>query len=110
MPASASPMTDALRALIAGPSMDEMNRGLISLIPPAVRIISATVTGNTAFVNFSEDFMYNTYGVEGYQEQVRQVVLTATEFTNVNNVQILIEGQQIDYLGEGIWIGSPLSR
>ena len=110
MPASDSPMTDALRALIAGPSAAERERGLMSMIPPATRIISATVRDNTAFVNFSEEFLYNTYGVEGYEEQVRQVVLTATEFPNVNNVQILIEGRQIDYLGEGIWIGSPLNR
>lgn len=83
---------------------------MVSLIPSGTRILSATVRGNTAYINFSEDFQYNTYGVEGYAAQLKQIVWTATEFPNVENVQILIEGRRVDYLGEGIWIGSPLNR
>ena len=107
---SDTPMTDTLRALIGGPTLNEINRGLMSLIPPASRIISSQIRGNTAYINFSEEFLYNTFGAEGYRGQVRQVVFTATEFPNVWDVQILINGQQIDFLGEGIWIGSPLNR
>ena len=103
-------MTDVIQALIAGPNGDEKQKGLISLIPPSTRILSATVRGSTAYINFSEDFQYNTYGVEGYAGQLRQIVFTATEFSNVKDVQILIEGRRLDYLGEGIWIGSPLTR
>ena len=110
IPLSDSPMTDAIQALIAGPNGDEKGRGLISLVPPATRILSATVRGNTAYINFSEDFQYNTYGVEGYAGQLRQIVYTVTEFSNIKDVQILIEGRRVDYLGEGIWIGSPISR
>jgi len=110
LPASASPMTDALQALLAGPSEEERGRGLISLIPPGTRILSASIRDDTAFINLSDDFQYNTYGVEGYAGQVRQLVLTATEFPNIRNVQILIEGRRIDFLGEGVWIGSPISR
>ena len=103
-------MTDAIQALISGPNTEEKGKGLISLIPPSTRILSATVRGETAYISFSEDFQYNTYGVEGYAAQLRQIVYTATEFPNVRNVQILIEGRRVDYLGEGIWIGSPLDR
>ena len=110
LPVSNSPLIDVIQALIAGPNVNERNRELISLIPPATQLISATIRGNTAYINFSEDFLYNTYGVEGYAGQLRQVVFTATEFPNVRDVQILIEGRRIDYLGEGVWIGSPLSR
>ena len=110
LPVSDSPMKDVIQALITGPSSEEKNRGLISLVPPAAKILSATVRGDTAYISFSEDFQYNTYGVEGYAGQVRQVVFTATEFPNVKSVQILIEGRRVDYLGEGVWIGSPLSR
>ena len=110
LPVSDFPMTDMLQALIAGPTAEERNRGLISLIPPATRILSATVRDNTAYINFNEDFQYNTYGVEGYMGQLRQIVFSATEFPNVEDVQILIEGRRVEYLGEGIWIGSPLSR
>ena len=103
-------MTDTVRALITGPSNEEKNKGLITLVPQNTRILSATVRGDTAYLSFSEDFQYNTYGVEGYAGQLRQVVFTVTEFPNIKYVQILIEGRRVDYLGEGIWIGSPLSR
>jgi spore germination protein GerM len=103
-------MLDALKALLQGPTADEQRRGMVSLIPQGSRILSATVRGSTAYISFSEEFQYNTYGVEGYAAQLKQVVWTATEFSNVQDVQILIEGRRIDYLGEGIWIGSPLSR
>jgi len=110
LPVSDSPMTDAIQAIISGPNGEEKSKGLISLIPPNTRILSATVRDDTAYISFSEDFQYNTYGVEGYAGQLRQIVFTATEFSNIKNVQILIEGRRIDYLGEGIWIGSPLNR
>ena len=110
LPVSDSPMTDVIQALITGPNGDETGKGLISLIPPATRILYATVRGDTAYINFSEDFQYNTYGVEGYAGQLRQIVFTATEFPNVRYVQILVEGRRLDYLGEGIWIGSPINR
>jgi spore germination protein GerM len=103
-------MLDSLNALLQGPTAEEQRRGMVSLIPSGARILSATVRGNTAYISFSEEFQYNTYGVEGYAAQLKQIVWTATEFPNVENVQILIEGRRVDYLGEGIWIGSPLSR
>jgi spore germination protein GerM len=103
-------MTDVIQALLAGPTAEESRRGLISLIPQGTKMLSAAVRGNTAYINFSEDFQYNTFGVEGYAGQLRQLVFTVTEFPNVTDVQILIEGRRIDYLGEGIWIGSPLNR
>ena len=110
LPVSDSPMTDVIQALIAGPNTDEKNRNLLSLIPPNTQILSATVRGETAYISFSEEFQYNSYGVEGYAAQLRQVVYTVTEFSNIRYVQILIEGRRVDFLGEGIWIGSPLNR
>ncbi|MCL2175059.1 MAG: GerMN domain-containing protein [Treponema sp.] len=110
IPVSQSPMQDALNILLTGPSSEELNRGIINLIPKNTRLLSATIHGSTAYISFSEDFIFNTFGVEGYIAQLRQIVWTVTEFSNVNDVQILIEGRRMDYLGEGIWIGSPISR
>jgi germination protein M len=110
LPVSDSPLTDVVQALIAGPNADEKSKGLISLIPPATKLLSASIRGNTAYLSFNEEFQYNTYGVEGYAGQLRQIVFTATEFSNIADVQILIEGRRIDYLGEGVWVGSPVSR
>jgi spore germination protein GerM len=110
LPASDSPMLDILQSLLQGPSAEEQRRGLISLIPQGTRIINATVRGETAYINFSEEFQYNTYGVEGYAAQLKQVVWTATEFSTVKDVQFRIEGRRVDYLGESVWIGSPVNR
>jgi spore germination protein GerM len=110
IPVSDSPMQDALNVLLTGPTAEEISRGILNLIPKNTRILSATVRGSTAYISFSEDFLFNTFGVEGYVAQLRQIVWTVTEFQNVKDVQILIEGRRMDYLGEGIWIGSPISR
>jgi spore germination protein GerM len=110
LPATDSPLLDAMQALIKGPSATEEKQGIISLIPKNVKIQNAIVRGSTAYISFNEDFLFNTYGVEGYAGQRRQIVLTATEFSNVKDVQILIDGKPVDYLGESVWIGSPVSR
>ena len=110
LPVTDSPLTDTLSALLAGPVPDEQDRGLITLIPEGTRIMNATIRGNTAYINLNEDFQFNIYGVEGYAGALRQIVWTATEFPNVLDVQILIEGRRIDFLGEGVWIGSPVTR
>jgi spore germination protein GerM len=110
LPASPSPMTDVLKALLQGPAVEEQGKGLISLIPPGSRLLSVTIRGETAYISLSEEFQFNTYGAEGYAAALRQIVWSVTEFSNIKDVQILIEGRRIDYLGEGIWIGSPVSR
>ena len=110
LPLSSSPMTDVIHALLEGPNEEERQRGLISLIPPETKILSVAIRDETAFINFSDDFQFNTFGVEGYAAQLRELVFTVTEFPNILDVQILIEGRTIPFLGEGIWIGSPLNR
>jgi hypothetical protein len=110
LPVSSSPLTDVLKALLQGPTTEEQGKGLISLIPPGSRLLSVTIRGETAYISLSEEFQFNTYGAEGYAAALRQIVWSVTEFSNIKDVQILIEGRRIDYLGEGIWIGSPVSR
>jgi spore germination protein GerM len=110
IPVSETPMVDTLNVLLTGPSADEINRGLLNLVPQNTKILSATVRGSTAYISFSEDFLFNTFGMDGYVAQLRQIVWTVTEFQNVKEVQFLIEGRRMDYLVEGVWIGSPISR
>ncbi|MDR2965921.1 MAG: GerMN domain-containing protein [Treponema sp.] len=110
LPVSETPLQDVINAMLAGPAADELSRNMLNLIPKNTRLLSATVRGSTAYLNFSEDFMFNTYGVEGYVAQLKQIVWTATEFPNIRDVQILIDGRRVDYLAEGILIGSPIGR
>jgi hypothetical protein len=110
MPSSTSPLSETLNALLSGPSEEEKAAGVRTLIPEGTKILGATMNGSTAQINLSEDFRFNPYSQEGYMWSLRQMVWTATEFPTVQQVQLLIEGRQIDYLGEGIWIRGPLSR
>lgn len=106
-----APLTQTLEALVAGPTADESSRGFRSLIPAGTRIENVRVEGRTARVSFSESFRFNSYGNDGLFVQLRQVVYTATEFGNVDRVQVLIGGRVTDFLGpEGIRIREPLSR
>ncbi|GMO46836.1 MAG: GerMN domain-containing protein [Treponemataceae bacterium] len=110
-PATDSPLTAAIRALLSGPSALERGKGCGTLIPDGTRLLSAAVRNGVATLNFSDEFQYNRYGVEGYMGQLMQVVYTATAFPTVDSVQFLIEGERGEYIGsEGVWIGSPLSR
>jgi hypothetical protein len=110
--ASGSPLTETLRLLLQGPSAEENRRNpeLRSLIPQGTRLLRAEVRGSTAYISFSEEFQFNTFGAEGYMGQLSQIIWTVTEFPNITDVQILIEGNRVDFLGERISIGSPLGR
>ena len=108
---SASPLTRSIDSLIRGPGSDEINKGSLTLIPDGTRLLSARVEEGTAYLNFNEAFRFNPLGREGYLAQLKQVIYTATEFSNIGSVQILIEGVVRDYLGgEGFYIGAPLNR
>ncbi|MDR2448214.1 MAG: GerMN domain-containing protein [Treponema sp.] len=110
LPDTDAPLAATLRALLAGLSKIEEERRLISLIPEGTELLSVAIQQGIAYVNFNEEFLYNTHGKDGYAGQINQVLWTATEFPTVKKVQILIEGRKESYLGENIWIGSALER
>ena len=105
-----TPLTAAINALLAGPNISESENGYMSLIPEGSKLLGASVNNRVATINFSEDFLFNKYGVEGIYGQLMQVVYTATAFSNIDSVQFLIEGAKQEYLGEGIYVGAPLPR
>jgi spore germination protein GerM len=111
IPSSDSPLRDTLEALLKGPSSQELNLGLVSMIPTGARVRNVTVTGDTAVVDFNESFRFNPQGLDAMDAQLRQVVYAATEFPTVKNVQIRIEGATVKYLGtEGMRLDAPLAR
>ena len=108
---STAPLTETLVTLLAGPDPTESGRGLITLIPPAVTLNKVYVRESVAYVDVSESFRFNRLGREGLDIQLQQVVYSATQFPNVEQVQILIEGERIDYLNsEGTFVGQPIGR
>jgi spore germination protein GerM len=106
-----SPLTETLRELLHGLLPSELNMELLTLIPEKTELRTVQVNNSVAFIDFNEAFRFNTLGLEGYKAQLKQIVYTATEFSTVDGVQILIDGSRYDYLGpEGVFIGQPLTR
>lgn len=106
-----SPLTATIQALLAGPVREETNEGFMSLIPENSQLISASIRGDTAYLNFNEAFRFNPLGLEGQRAQIQQIIYTATEFPSVQRVQFLIQGQVVNYLGgDGLFVGIPLQR
>lgn len=106
-----APLTETLKVLLQGPTSKEKNYDIITNIPQNTRLLSVSVKDNVAYINFSKEFEYNGFGKESSIAQIKQVVYTATEFSNVKYVQFLIDGKVKKYLGgEGLTISRPLSR
>lgn len=110
IPKTNSPLTAAINSLLEGPHSDDVIQNCMTLIPAGTKLLSASVKDKVATLNFSDDFEFNSYGVDGLVNQLMQVVYTACSFSSVNSVQFIIDGQKKEYLGsEGIWIGTPLT-
>ena len=108
---TASPLTDTLRTLFAGPEPSEISQGLITMIPPAVTLNRVYVSERIAYIDVSESFRFNPLGREGLDAQLQQIVFSATEFPGVEMVQILIDGRRVEFLGpEGAYVGKPIGR
>ena len=110
IPLSDSPIQDTLEILLKGPTEAELRANLLSLIPSGTKLHGVSVRGSTAVVDFSDTFLYNRYGKEGYMAQLRQVVYTLTEFRNITDVQFLIEGKTRTFLTEGVALDKPWAR
>ena len=107
-----SPLTTAINLLLAGPDYSNTaERNLTSFIPKGTKLLGARVSNGVAYLNFSDNFEFNQEGTVGQINQLMQVVYTATNFSTVNSVQFLINGQQKKFLGEeGIRIDAPLTK
>jgi len=105
-----TPLTDSINALLAGPTPDEIMRGIESFVPDGSRLLSAKREGSTAVLDFNQEFRYNPRGREGCETQIKQIVWTATEISGVQNVQFLIEGEKVLSLIEGVPIWNPIGR
>ena len=106
-----SPLTETIYTLLNGQLTSEINKGLLTMIPKNTKLNNIYIKGDTAYLDFSDNFMFNPMGQEGLKFQLMQIIYTTTEFSNINQVQLLINGIIKEYLStEGIYVGKPLSR
>lgn len=86
-------LSDVIRALIAGPTAEEVARGLSTAIPPAVRLLDLTTEGQRVTLDLSREFGRITGASE--VDAVAQLVRTATSQAGVSQVSFAIEGSPI---------------
>lgn len=80
----------AMEELLKGPQ----DEGLKSTIPPGTKLLDIKIEGETAVVNFSEDFS-NFAGMMSETISVISVVNTLTDLEGIEKVQILVEGEDL---------------
>ena len=100
----------ALVELLAGPTPDERAAGHGSEIPSGTELLDVALAEGVATVDLSSDFESGG-GSLSMTARVAQVVFTATQFDNVDQVLFMMEGSPIEFLGgEGIVLDGPQTR
>jgi len=111
VPSTDYTLENTIKNLMQGPSSADLDKGYLSLIPDGTRLNTVKIVSQTARLDFSEEFSFNPLGYEGFNAQLKQLVYTATEFSQVDRVLFTINGELRDYInGEGMYTGEPLSR
>ncbi len=85
-----NPYLTLVNLLIKGPSIE----GLEATLPSNTKVNSVALSGDTAIVDLSEDFINSTNDVQIASTMVYSIVNTLTELTEVNCVNFLIDGKK----------------
>ncbi len=81
---------ELIKLLIEGPK----NNNLIKLIPENTKINNIIISGDTLILDFSEEFIGEEIVGKIKEELIiKSIVYTVTELNEVNNVKILINGE-----------------
>ena len=95
----------ALEELIQGPK----NSDLSATIPPGVQVLSVRIVDNLALVNFNEKLVTNHWGGStGELLTIYSIVNTVGQFSPIERVQILVEGQKIETLAGHFFLKESL--
>lgn len=98
----------AIRALLRGPTAEEVAAGLRTAITPGTRLRSAQVTDGTAVLDLTSAFV--EVGGEEQILAVAQVVLTATARPGVERVSIALDGEVVEVpRADGTLAAGPLT-
>ena len=98
----------ALNALITGPKLEEMKKGIYSEIPRDAEIINIKEFSDSVIVNLNSAFVSG--GADSLYKRLYQLIKTAKLNTTLP-VYLYIDGHRADVIGgEGIMITQPLSN
>lgn len=92
--------------LLTGP---RRNSGLFTEIPSGTELLEFSLEDGLATVNLSADILNYRGGLTGEENIINQIVLTLTEHATVEQVKILIDGEEIK-LPEGTDLTETFTR
>lgn len=107
----ASKVNKALLELINGPSTNEKLKGIYTEIPYKTKVLNIKQEFSSIIVNFNKDFLDFEGGTNKIQNAIKQIVYTLTDFREVKQVVIAVDGKRDLVIGaEGYIIDKPLTR
>lgn len=110
VPVAPAVATNAMLALIAGPTEDERDEGLSSAIPADTLLLGIVIEDGLATIDLGREFESGG-GSFGMLSRLAQVVYTLTQFPTVNSVQFHLDGEPVTvFSGEGILLEEPVTR
>jgi germination protein M len=100
----------ALEQLLSGPTAEEAEAGLGTVIPQGTRLLGVSVANGVATVDLSREFESGG-GSLSMLMRVSQVVFTLTQFDTVDRVAFMIDGAPVESIGgEGIMVSPSVGR
>jgi germination protein M len=98
-----------MQALLAGPTLEEADQAITTMIPAGTEVLGVEVQGSEATVNLSSEFESGG-GSLSMTLRVAQVVYTIAQLPDVDTVRFQIDGEPRTTIGgEGI-MADPASR
>lgn len=86
-----NPYKEVMNLLMNGPKSDNLK----NLIPKDVKLNNITKNGDNLVIDFSKEFIENqSDDVETQGLVISQIVDTMTQFTEINSVKIVIDGEE----------------
>lgn len=94
----------AVEKLVKGPDVNS----LAATVWPGTKLLDLKIKGGLATVNFSKEVTGYGGGTTAESLFIKALLLTLGQFSDIKGVQILVEGEKIDFLPEGTQISIPL--
>lgn len=102
------PLAIALQTLLSQKPKDEK---LMAVFPEGVKLLDVKIIGDLAEINLSKELLEkNIGGSLNEMLIVSSIVNTATEFPEVKNVQLLVEGKKVETIAGHMDVLDTLKR
>ncbi len=102
--------TAAVRALLAGPTLDERAAGIATAIPADTRLLGISIARGVATVDLTSEYQSGG-GSLSMEVRLGQVVYTLTQFPTVRGVLFELDGAPVNvFSSEGIVLDHPVGR